>query len=239
MIDLHSHVLPGIDDGTRDLDEAVELGRLAASCGTRVLAATPHLRADHPRVRPSELLGRCEELNERLAQANVALEVVPGGELDLDWIRAASHQDLQLVSYGQRGTDLLVETPYGPLPDDFKEVLADLRERGYRLLVAHPERNPTFREGPGRVAELAEEGIRFQLTARTLIAGVDSPETQRFCEGLIEAGVAHVLASDAHHPHGADPDLGRAVSGARERLGQRVEWMATDAPAAILGGEAL
>lgn len=73
----------------------------------------------------------------------------PGGELDLDWIRAASDRDLRLVSFGQRGTDLLVEVPYGPLPDDFREPLVDLRDLGYRLLLARPERNPTFRDSPG------------------------------------------------------------------------------------------
>lgn len=100
---------PGIDAGAPDVGAALELAGSAAASGVRVIAATPHVRADHPRVRPSELGERCDALRERLLEAEIGVEVVAGGEVDLAWSRGASDEELTLVSYGQRGRDLLVE----------------------------------------------------------------------------------------------------------------------------------
>ena len=240
MIDLHSHVLPGIDDGAPDLDAAVELARAAAGGGTTVLAATPHARADHPGVRPAELAGRCEALNDALRGAAVALEVVPGGEVDVGWARRASEDDLRLVSYGQRGTDLLVESPYGPLSSADEQHLDDLAGDGFRVLLAHPERNPTFREEPDRLRDLVGRGFLVQLTARAVARGRDTSGAPSMAVRLLEEGLAHVLASDTHGATGpAPPDLAAGYAAAAEIVGARAGWMVRDAPAAILAGEPL
>ena len=240
MIDLHSHVLPGIDDGAANVAEALELAAAAASGGVRVLAATPHVRASHPGVIPGELAGRCRELNTRLAEAGVALEVCPGGELDLDRGTAASDEELRLVSYGGRGTDLLVETPYGALPDDFEERVLALAARGFRLLLAHPERSEALQRDPARVAGLVGQGVLVQLTARSLVASAVPSAVQEAAVALVTKGLAHVLASDAHVATGrAPPDLARGVAVASALVGPRAQWMASAAPAAILAGEPL
>lgn len=138
----------------------------AAASGVRVIAATPHVRADHPRVRPTELGERCDALRERLREAEIGVEVVAGGEVDLAWSRGASDEELALVSYAQRGGDLLVETPYGPLDRAFERDLDALRCRGYRLLLAHPERSADLRADPKRLQRLVDDGVLVQLTAR-------------------------------------------------------------------------
>ena len=240
MIDLHSHVLPGIDDGAADVSEALELAAAAASGGIRVLAATPHVRADHPRVIPGELAGRCRELTAQLAEAGVALEVRQGGELDLDRAMAASEEELRLVSYGGAGSDLLVETPYGSLPDDFEERVLSLAERGFRVLLAHPERNEALRSDPARVAGLVRQGVLVQLTARSLVAGAAPSAVREAAVAFLSEGLAHVLASDAHAASGhAPPDLARGVAVASALVGPRARWMVSGAPAAILAGEPL
>ena len=239
MIDLHSHVLPGIDDGAADVSDALELAAAAASGGVRVLAATPHVRADHPGVIPGELAGRCRELNAQLAEAGVALEICQGGELDLDWATAASDDELRLVSYRGAGRDLLVETPYGSLPDDFEERVLSLAGRGFRVLLAHPERSEALRADPARVAGLVRKGVLVQLTARSLVRSAVPSAVQEVAVALLSEGLAHVLASDAHaHVH-APPDLARGVAVASALVGPRAQWMASDAPAAILAGEPL
>nr|MDP8943485.1 hypothetical protein [Actinomycetota bacterium] len=217
-----------------------ELARAAADGGTTVLAATPHARADHPTVRPPELAGRCEMVNGALGEAGVALEVVPGGEVDIEWARRASAEELRLVSYGQRGTDLLVESPYGPLSPADERLLDDLAGRGFRVLLAHPERNPTFQQEPERVRQLVERGFLVQVTARAVVPA-DRPSTaRRLAVELVEAGVAHVLASDAHGAsRPAPPDLAAGHAAATEIVGARADWMVRDAPAAILAGEPL
>ena len=92
MIDLHSHLLPGIDDGAPDLERALDLARAAAGQGTRVLAATPHLRADFPDVRPDELAERCDEVRAAIDDAGIELEVVQGGEAGVMWAVNASDE---------------------------------------------------------------------------------------------------------------------------------------------------
>jgi protein-tyrosine phosphatase len=238
LVDVHCHILPGIDDGAPDIDAALDLARTAAAGGVRVIAATPHVRPDHPRVRPAELGDRCAALGERLAEAGIAVQVVGGGEVDLAWSRSASAEELALVSYGQRGADLLAETPYGPLDQSFERDLLALRERGYRVLLAHPERSADLRDDRRRLERLVDDGLLLQLTARTLLPAYD--DQHRFAVELVRDGLAHVLASDSHSATGLAPaDLPPAVEAACALAGPRARWMAADAPAAILAGRSL
>ena len=115
MIDLHAHVLPGIDDGPADVEGSLALLHAAALAGTRVIAATPHLRRDFPRVRPEDIAASCATMQERIP-ADWDLQIVSGGEVDLGWAMRATDEQLRMASYGGRGTDLLVETPYGTSP---------------------------------------------------------------------------------------------------------------------------
>lgn len=241
MIDLHSHLLPGIDDGAPDLEHALDLARAAADQGTRVLAATPHLRADFPDVRPEELASRCEEIRGAIADAGIELEVVQGGEAGVMWAVNAGDDELRAGSYGARGTDLLVETPYGPLNDTFERLLFTLPDRGYRLLLAHPENNPTFQRTPERLHELVERGVLLQVTARSLIRSDRRRGARPLAEALVRDGFAHVLASDAHSGHQLRPPaLGAGAVAATELVGAgRAKWLVEDAPAAILAGEPL
>ena len=239
MIDLHHHLLPGIDDGPATLEESLAAAERAAADGVRTIAATPHVREDHPGVRPRELAERCDELRRALAQREVPIEVVPAGEVDLLWAQEASEEDLRLVSYGQRGLDLLVETPYGPLPTTFEQFLFELQTKGYRLLLAHPERNPTFRSDPDRLGALVERGVLAQVTAGALVEGRRSSSSRRLARHMLEHELAHVIASDSHGPSITREPLSTAVAAAKERVGERAEWMVSAAPAAILSGESL
>lgn len=241
MIDLHSHLLPGIDDGPADLDGSVELARAAAAQGTRVLAATPHLRGDFPDVRPDELAGRCDEIRGAIRDAGIELEVVQGGEAGLMWAVHASEEELRAGSYGARGSDLLVESPYGPLTDTFEQLMFSLTARGYRLLLAHPENNPTFQRDPQRLHDLVERGVLLQVTARSLIRPDRRKGPRALAEALVREGRVHVLASDAHSGGQLrPPTLGVGVEAAAALVGEaRARWMAEAAPAAILAGEEL
>lgn len=239
MVDLHSHILPGIDDGPADIEASLALAEAAVETGTTVMAATPHLRADHPRVRPDELLDRCRELADRLAAEGVALEVVPGGELDLLWAHGATDDELRLVSYRQAGRDLLIETPYGRLPPGFEDILLEVAARGFRLLLAHPERSPTFQQKPNRVAALVASGVLMQVTASTLSGGRRRSPARNLALAMVRDGLAHVLASDAHTAASwRSPDLSSGVATAQLVSG-RAQWMVTTTAAAVLAGEPL
>ncbi|MFL5890573.1 MAG: tyrosine-protein phosphatase [Solirubrobacteraceae bacterium] len=240
MIDLHCHLLPGIDDGPPDVAGAVELARAAAGVGTRTIAATPHLRDDHPLVRPAELEARVGSLREHLGQAGIDLTVVCGGEVDLAWALRASDEDLRLGSYGQRGSDLLVETPYSPLASGFEDMIFRLTARGYRVLLAHPERNTSFQSNPSRLVELTLRGVLVQVTVPSLVTPRRGSRSRRTALDLIRDGHAHVLATDAHRGAGfRPPNLREGLTVAASVAPARARWMVTSAPAAVLAGEPL
>jgi protein-tyrosine phosphatase len=241
VVDLHCHLLPGIDDGPHDMEAAIELAQVAAADGVATAAATPHVRPDHPRVVPSELAERCGELGERLSAEGVELKVVPGGELDLLWALEASDDDLRLCSYGQRGTDLLIETPYDPLLPSFEDMLFQLTSKGHRILLAHPERNPTFQRDPDRVGALVQRGVLLQVTAHALMRGSQDSRSADVARRLVRDGLAHALASDAHGATTVErASLGAGADRAADLVGaQRARWLVADAPAAIAAGRRL
>lgn len=237
MIDLHHHLLPALDDGPATLAESISAAEAAAADGVRVIAATPHVRDDHPGVHPQELASRREQLQAQLDERGIRVDVVSGGEVDLAWAQEASDEDLRLVSYGQRGSDVLIETPYGPLPSTFEALVFGIQVRGYRILLAHPERNPTFRDEPDRLAALVGRGVLVQVTAGALVSSRRNSPSRRLSLWLIERGLCHVIASDSHGPSQRREPLSRAVAEAERTVGEPARQMVTAAPEAILAGE--
>ena len=241
MIDLHCHILSGIDDGPPTVEDSVALGRALAEAGVSTVAATPHLRDDYPGVAPAELAERCEGLAGEFARAGVGLKVVPAGEVDLLWALEASPEQLRLASYGQRGTDLLLETPYGLLPPRFEEHLFESSAlAGYRILLGHPERSLSFQSDPDRLAELVRRGVLVQVTVGSLARSSRRSGFGQLAHRLLRDGLVHVLASDAHSA-GASPRAPEwsAIETARALVGPQADWMVEAAPRAILDGTPL
>ena len=240
MIDLHCHILPGIDDGPSELSGALALADAASNAGTKVIAATPHLREDHPGVDVYELGERTLELNRSIADAAIPVRVVPAAEVDLIWACEASPEELALASYGQAGTDILLETPRDMLPPHFEELVFGIRARGYRILLAHPERNRTFQEHPERLTALVERGVLVQVNAASLVRRESRSRSRSIARTLVRNGLAHVIASDSHTGDGwRPPPLGPALAEAVHLCGSRAERLVTEWPSAILFGDPL
>lgn len=240
VVDLHSHVLPGIDDGAADDYDALALARQAALGGARIMVGTPHLRADHPQVRPEELGPRAAALTAFFEAERLPVRVLSGAEVSLETAAELDDETLRLASLGLNGHDLLVETPYGDLQRDFEGRITALAERGFRLTLAHPERNPSFQRRPRRLGALVKAGILVQVTA----GAVDHPRSASRALALlaIRRGWAHVIASDAHDEIRRPSDLGGAVERGTEVLPDAqaiLEWMITAAPKAIVDGREL
>ena len=233
MIDLHCHILPGIDDGSLDLRDSMAMARVATDDGIEVIAATPHIRHDHD-VRIPELVGRVAEVNGSLRDAGVPVEIVTGGEVAETALNGLDADELSAVSLGGRGWILLEPRP-GPLGDSLTDAVDELHRAGFQALIAHPERHVS-RDLPERIAELIERGALVQGTAAYLAQG---PARDGML-ALAERGLIHVLASDAHSSHGGRPiriSNGLAALGEVELLRAHLDWIARDAPAAILRGE--
>ena len=236
MIDLHCHILPGIDDGALDVADSTAMARAAAVDGVEAICATPHIRHDHD-VRIGELPERLRVLNEALAAEGVPVEILPGGEVAETSAAGLSDAELDAVSLGGGGGWLLVEPAPGPLSDSLERVVAELAERGYGSLIAHPERHIAA-DVEQRLRRLAAAGALIQVTADALL----SPHTAGTTADLAAAGLVHVVGSDAHSARFGRP---AAVSRALARLAQidllrpHADWIGKRAPAAIVAGEPL
>lgn len=239
LIDLHCHILPGIDDGPDDVQSSLELARVLSDEGVQTVAATPHLRDDYPDVHPTELGARCDELRQALSDADIDLSVVTGGEVDLLWALTAADDDLALVSYGQGGTWLLIETPNGPLPTTFEQSLAELRGRGYRLLLAHPERNEDLQANPERAVDLTRDGVAMQVTVSVLARSGRQSKSARLAYSLLERDAVHAISSDAHGAtgHRRAPEWKALKTAGMSN--EQIHWMVQEVPAAILSGSPL
>ena len=231
MIDLHSHLLPGLDDGARDLGDALAMAQAMVADGIRVVAATPHVRDDYPTT-PALMEARLAEVQAVLDDNGVDLEVLSGGELALD--RLAVLDDAALGRFGLGGNPhlLLLEFPYSGWPTELAEQCVQLRETGVVPLVAHPERSLWVQSRPADLDGLVRAGALIQLTAAS-VDGRLGRATQECALRLVELGLAHIVASDAHGPGVRAVGLSAAATAIGGSLGR---WLTEDVPAALLDG---
>ncbi|MGH3036417.1 MAG: tyrosine-protein phosphatase [Gaiellaceae bacterium] len=235
LIDLHSHILPGLDDGSRTLEDARALARRAVADGVTAVAATPHVRLDYP-TRPEEMERGVLRLREDFVAQGIDVEVLHGGELDLGMLATLDDDELRRFTLAQSGRYLLLEFPYSGWPAGLEETVYGLGLRGLVAVLAHPERNRAVQSHPRRLAEAARMGALVQVTAASL-DGRLGRSSQKTAVRLLELGLVHLLASDAHTPEIREAGLADAAAAAGDEALAR--FLTVDAPTAIVAGEAL
>ncbi len=196
--DLHFHLLPGVDDGPSTMDEALDLARAAVAEGTRAIVATPHVRPDQL-TDVGELPGRVDEVCRRLAASDVDVTVHCGGELGHDIVGRLGQADLETIAQGPAGARwVLLESPFEGLTPEFSAAADELRDRGFGIVLAHPERSAgVMAEGaPALTRELAL-GTILQVNTWSL-SGAHGSAAQDAGEQLLRDGRVGLLASDAH-----------------------------------------
>jgi protein-tyrosine phosphatase len=192
--ELHFHLLPGVDDGPCDDAEAIALARLAVADGTSRVVVTPHVKL----LELDELLARTAQLQARLREAGVELELRPGGELSPDDVRALGQADLELLAQGPPDQPwLLLEAPLLRSETDLASAAEELRERGFGVLIGHPERSAGT--PAAIVREQVDAGAILQINASS-VTGRHGPDPRRRALALARSGLPFVLASDAHSP---------------------------------------
>jgi protein-tyrosine phosphatase len=234
VIDLHCHLLPGIDDGAADLADSIAMARQADADDIELICATPHIRHDHD-VRIGELAGRVEDLNAEFLRAGVKVRAATGGEVAETIIAHLTDEELRTVSLGGGGRWLLLEPAPGPLGETLLDHVGELGERGFGSVIAHPERHPGERFIE-RLEALCERGALIQLTAEALVRG----EAADGMLDLARRGLAHLLGSDSHSARFGRPvrlSEGFARLAEVERLRKHLDWIEREAPRAIVRGE--
>jgi protein-tyrosine phosphatase len=235
VIDLHSHVLPGVDDGARTLEESVELARACEADGVEVLAATPHVRGDYPTS--AETMERLvEQTREALREAGVALELRPGGEIALDYLTRLGPDQLRRFGLAGNPRYLLLECPYAGWPLSLDSVVSSLQRDGITAVLGHPERNESVQAAPERLWAAVAAGALVQLTASSL-AGGGGNAAKRAANELLDRELAHLVAGDLHVASGRRAGMREGA----EALGDEslARWLTHDVPRAIVDDEPL
>ncbi len=217
MVDIHCHVLPEMDDGAISLEESVAMCRAAAADGIKTIVATPHM-----------FNGVCatpdkETINQKIAMVTQACEgcvkIVPGGEVRY------SHEVFEEVGDpGARfrlngGSYMLLEFPFRSMPPNVETAVFQILSAGVTPVIAHPERNLRLQERPAMLANLIERGAMAQLDAGSL-TGSFGREAQSLAKRIVEAGLAHFIATDAHHQDRRRPVLSVAAAVAADWGGE-------------------
>jgi len=232
VIDLHCHILPGVDDGPPTLDETLALARAQVAAGVTRVLATPHVTWDIPTT-SGQVADGVAQVNAALAEAGLPLEVLPGGEIAVTRVADLDDDELRALSLGG-GPWLLVESPLTPSAAGFDNVLHHLQARGHRVVLAHPERCPAFIREPERLAALVHAGMLTSITAGALV-GRFGGTVERYAHELVRDGLVHNVASDAHDTRRRPPGLREVLDEAG--YGEHVDWWCDEVPAAILSGE--
>ena len=231
MIDLHCHVLPGIDDGPSTIEDSVALARAAVAAGTRTIVATPHVSWEYPN--DARTIARLtDELNTRFVADGLDLEIRPGAEVAMTRAVDMKPDELHALRLGG-GSWLLVECPFTPTATGFDTLLLDLQRQGHRILLAHPERCPAFQRDPAMLSSLVRSGMLTSITAGALVGRFGAP-VRSFTRDLAREGLVHNVASDAHDHIRRPPSIAAELQHAG--LGPLSDWLTGEVPAAILDG---
>lgn len=235
MIDLHTHILHGVDDGPATLDASVALARAFVAAGVDTVAATPHVRDDFPTTSDT-VQARVAELGAALAAGSIPLEVRPGAEIAVERLRGLDPEQCRRFGLGGDTGYLLLEFPYYGWPLELETRVDELRSLGLTPVLAHPERNPDVQSSPMRLVPLVRAGALVQLTAAS-VDGRLGPAAARAAATLLKLESAHLLGSDAHAPDSARLAIAPALVALGD--GGLARWLSEDVPEAILAGETL
>ena len=232
MIDLHCHILPGVDDGARTLEDSVAMARTAVADGILVVAATPHVRDDYP-TSSQTIQQRLAEVQEVLRNLGVELEVRGGAEIAIDRLDQIDDDGLGRYGLGGNPSYLLLEFPYAGWPLALPSRVQALGARGVTAVLAHPERNAEVQAEPARLWPLLEEGALVQVTAASL-DGRLGKGCRKAGLALIDRGLAHLIASDAHGPGVRETSMSAAAALVEDAA--LASWLTQEVPGAIVAG---
>jgi protein-tyrosine phosphatase len=236
VIDIHSHIMPEIDDGARGLEEALEMACIAAEDGIEYIVSTPHMfngLSGNPE--PAEILKRVNSLNEAIGGK---VKILPGNEVHVSHDIAAQARTNRVMKINQHDY-MLVEFPQLTVPVGADELFYQLQLAGVRPILVHPERNGEIQRQPWLVANFIERGVFIQVTGMS-VTGEFGPAAKICANRLLRHDCVHFLATDAHRTKSRPPILSKGRDAAAGIIGEkRAEALVESNPRAVINGEAL
>lgn len=238
LVDIHCHILPGIDDGASSLEDALAMAAMASADGIQITIATPHV--DHfylPRPR-QELLDRIRDLGQAMRERSIPLQVLPGADVHIADSLPKRVGRGEILTLADTGRYILLEQPhdvYVPMG----RLVQELQAVGVRPILSHPERNGAIQSDPEVLWELVGRGCLLQVTAGSLL-GEFGPASQRSALVMLDHGLVHFVATDAHSPRHRPPLLSDAWQWLSDHAGpQAASRLCADFPHAVAQGQSI
>ncbi|KYN77495.1 exopolysaccharide biosynthesis protein [Clostridium sporogenes] len=209
MIDIHSHIIPFIDDGSKDLDYSLKMFKIAEESGIKKIVATPHYYMGKYEEKYSSIKEQTEYLNKIVKENNINIEIFPGQEVLIH------KRTVEIYEKGDIGTInntcyMLVEFPMTTWEDYYMDVLYELKIRGISPVIAHPERYKFIHEDISNINKLVEEGYLFQINTGS-IEGIFGKDVQKISKELIKNRICNFIGSDAHSINRRKPDMNKGA----------------------------
>jgi protein-tyrosine phosphatase len=199
--DMHSHLIPGIDDGAKTIEDSLELIRTLHGLGYTKLITTPHIMSDYFRNTPDIIYSGLEEVRAALKENNIPVEISAAAEYYIDDGFVRKLEEEKLMTFGDNY--LLVEVSYINPPDNVREILFRAQVLGYKPILAHPERYPFWYRNFDEYRRFHDMGVALQLNLNSL-SGYYGPDAKRVAEKLIDMQIISALGTDMHHTKHAE-----------------------------------
>ncbi|PIE34717.1 tyrosine protein phosphatase [candidate division KSB3 bacterium] len=239
MIDIHCHILPGVDDGAENVTETLDMCRLAIADGITTIVATPHQQDGVYNTSCTSIEEQLDVVKGALRDEKLALELLPGADVHIDVHTSRKIQQGEIMTINGTGRYFLLEFPAHSIPPNIDKIIFDLMLKNIIPILTHPERIDEVQENPSRVYDLVSMGVLSQITAMSITGGFGR-RAQKCAKTLLKHNLAHIIATDAHSTKSRPPILSEAVKVAGQIVGtnQALE-MVTTIPQQIVHGKAI
>ncbi|GAB4074932.1 tyrosine protein phosphatase [Barrientosiimonas marina] len=215
MIDIHSHMLPGLDNGPQTMDDTLAMAKTAVSQGIDTVIVTPHHQNGRYHNQREAIIGVTDYVNAKLQETGIALNILPGQEIRVHETITNGLQDGSLLPLNQTTRYVLLELPEDTLPSYLAQLLFDMQIAGYVPVIAHPERHSIIAENPNHLYDMVKNGVLVQADAASLV-GIHGKRVQKLTRKLLQASMVHFMATNTHSADSEEFRLAKAYQSMKQ-----------------------
>jgi len=237
LVDLHCHLLPGLDDGAKTEADTVDILRAFVAEGVSMVNATPHYNSTYHNL-PDIIFQKVTQINQAAARQHLPIEVFPSQEVRIFGDLLDKYQAGELLTVANRTNYMMIEFATQDVPHYAYHLFYQMRLEGLMPVIVHPERNQDFQKNPDKLFELVEQGGLTQVTAAS-VTGHFGKKVEKFTDQLFEARLVHTIASDAHNITNRASMMGRAFTEIGDFMGQSFAKQLNANAEAIINNQAV
>lgn len=237
MIDIHSHILPGVDDGARSIEESIKILQKAADAGVTTIVATPHVLEVPSKSEWQEVSNVFNGLKQKIVQENIHIEMILGAELFISPELPKTIKENRELTINNRNKYVLIELPMNEIPYFTKQIIFELQLQGIVPILAHPERYMEIQKDINKLVDFVRKGVLTQLNSGSL-TGRYGKKVQKTAKRLLTNNLIYMIGSDVHPTFNGYCSLSQGVNRAAGLIGMRkARQMVTSIPARVIRGE--